>query len=359
MSSDNKKNEMLHFNIFIACFERSKMKKKIAIVTFVLTMLCAVTAFAAATFSDAWRQGADGVWRVYNAQGILQKSVWFCDDAVGGPSASDNWYLLDKNGSMVSAPIVKDGTGNYYSLEINHNGYYGMIRHTTGTYDGIYIIFSQNHDGTFGAIQNPDAINALIAKYGLFDISNINNSNCVYSSKILGKSSPTPTPTPTPATNEYTVKYYVDGSYYDSSRSSSPSIRIRDYGSRLLYWEDRNNGDIYYPGQYASFRGSRHTITLDAVLEERQTYTLTYYSMNNYWDQQTSGNGKFSVLPDPWTNIPDMAFIAWEDSRGNHWNHGETYTARSYNDKLTAIWNPFVNDSGNDGYDGSDDYYAY
>lgn len=325
------------------------MKKKTVLVTLILTLLCAITAFGAAAFSDAWRQGADGVWRVYSSQGVLQRNVWFCDDAVGGPSASDNWYLLDANGNMVSSPLVKDGTGNFYSLETNHNGYYGMIRHATGTYDGIYIQFSQNHDGTFGAIQNPEAINALMAKYGLFDISSISNANCVYSSKIISGSGYTPSQ---PSySNPYTIRYYVNGTFYTSKTSETSPMKVMSYGDRLLYWEDRQNGDVYYPGEYVNFSG-RRTLTLDAVMEERRFYTLTYYSNNKFYDDQTSDNGKFRILADPWTDVPDLAFIAWEDSKGNHWGAGEIYTAYTYNDKLTALWNPFVNDSGSDGYGG-------
>ena len=320
------------------------MKKRVLLLAaLIMVVLCASTAFAAVPYSDAWRQGADGVWRVYSSQGVLQKNVWFCDDAAGGPNATDNWYFLDANGNMVSAPIVRDGTGNYYSLETQHNGYYGMIRHKSGTYDGINMIFSTAHDGSFGSIQNPDAINALISRYGCVDLSYINNSNCVYSSKILGQSNPV-----NPTTTEYTIRYYVDGTLYKVKESTSNSMKIQDYSSsseNLLYWEDRNNGEIYYPGQYAKFTGSKKTLTLDAVLERVAPYTLTYYSNGSYYDAQSSSNGKFRILADPWTDLMGTQFVGWEDSRGNVWNHGETYTAYSRNDTLTAKWtalgNPF------------------
>lgn len=311
------------------------MKKKIAIMTFILTLLCAVSAFAAATFSDAWVQGMDGVWRAYDRNGVLQKNVWFCDDAPGGPQAADNWYLLDANGNMVSAGIVRDGTGNYYSLETNHNGYYGMIRHVSGTYDGINIIFSQNHDGTFGAIQNPDARDALIAKYGLVDVSHISNANCVYSSKLLGTSNPG---SGSSSSSGYAIRYYVNGSLYSTKTNSTSSMKIISYSNNLLYWEDRNTGEIYYPGDYAYFE-SKRTLVLDAVLEsKKQTYTLTYYSNNEYYDEQTSSNGKFRVLDEPWTTALGVEFVAWQDSRGNRWEPGETYTAYTKDDRLKAVW---------------------
>ena len=70
-------------------------------------------------------------------------------------------------------------TNLYYSLEMNHNGYYGMLRYKNGTYDGIYMEFSQKHDGTFGAITNQSAIDALKAKYGVTKFG-IGNDRCVY-----------------------------------------------------------------------------------------------------------------------------------------------------------------------------------
>ena len=309
------------------------MKKKIALLTFILSLFCVFTAFGA-TFSSAWKQGSDGVWRVYDSQGILQRNAWFCDDAAGGAGAKDNWYLLDGNGTMVSAPIVRDGTGNFYSLETSHNGYFGMIRHKTGTYDGVYMIFSQNHDGTFGAIQNPDAINTLIARYGLMDVANINNSNCIYSSKIIsGK-----TPQPEPDSTEYRVRYYVDGSLWKTTTNSSSHIKIKEYSDRLLYWEDRGTGEIYYPGEYTNYGGNRRTINLDAVLEEERVYTLTYYSDDSYYDQQTSGSGHFKIIKNPKTTRLGVEFVGWKDSHGSMWYKGETYTAYTRSDKLTAVW---------------------
>ena len=80
---------------------------------------------------------------------------------------------------MLTNGLVQDRTGNFYSLEMNHDGYYGMLRYTNGTYDGIYMEFSQNHDGTFGKILNQSAIDALAAKYGVAKYE-VGNENCVY-----------------------------------------------------------------------------------------------------------------------------------------------------------------------------------
>lgn len=130
------------------------------------------------TFSKFWTQDAAGTWRIKDKAGNYVVNAWLCDNAVLG-NGQNVWYLLNADGSMITAPLVQDNTGNYYSLEMNHNGYYGMLRYVNGTYDGIYMEFSQKHDGTFGAITNQSAIDALKAKYGVVRYG-IDNSNSVY-----------------------------------------------------------------------------------------------------------------------------------------------------------------------------------
>ena len=152
-----------------------------------ITAALFIAAFAitsmAATFSDAWKQDSAGNWYVAKTDGSKVTNAWLCDDAVAA-NGKDIWYLLDANGNMVSAGLVKDGTGNYYSLETNHNGYFGMLRYKSGTYDGIALTLDSSHNGSFAAIKNADGIEALKAKYGVTDVSNINNSNCVYTSSF-------------------------------------------------------------------------------------------------------------------------------------------------------------------------------
>ena len=132
----------------------------------------------APTFSRYWEQDAAGIWRVRDKAGNFVANAWLCDNAILG-NGQNVWYLLNPDGSMITAGLVQDNTGNYYSIEMNHNGYYGMLRYKNGIYDGIYMEFSQKHDGTFGAVTNQSAIDALKAKYGVtkFDID---NSNCVF-----------------------------------------------------------------------------------------------------------------------------------------------------------------------------------
>lgn len=137
---------------------------------------------AATTFSQYWFQDELGKWKVKNGNGTVLTNAWLCDDAVAG-NGQNVWYLLDASGNMVSAGLVQDATGNYYSLETNHDGYYGMLRYLSGTYDGVNLILESSHNGSFAKILNQDGINALTAKYGVTQVS-ISNVNCVYSSSF-------------------------------------------------------------------------------------------------------------------------------------------------------------------------------
>ena len=152
-----------------------------------MTTITAQAAEQAPTFSEYWYQSEDGAWHIKDRNGNTIKNGWVCDDAVAS-NGQNIWYLIDANGNMVSHGLVKDQTGNIYSLETNHNGYYGMLRHTSGNYDGVYLDIEQSHDGAFGKIKNADGINALQSKYGLA-VVDINNSNCYYTSAFKGGAS--------------------------------------------------------------------------------------------------------------------------------------------------------------------------
>ena len=143
-----------------------------------------VTSYAAetATFSEYWFQDSNGSWKVKDNNGNIVKNAWLCDDAVAS-NGKDVWYLLDSNGDMVSAGLVQDQTGNFYSLETNHNGYYGMLRYKSGNYDGVSLTLEGSHSGAFAAVLNADGLNALKGKYGVTTV-NIDNSNCVYTSNF-------------------------------------------------------------------------------------------------------------------------------------------------------------------------------
>lgn len=138
---------------------------------------------AAASFSQFWKQTSNGSWYVEDNHGNRITNAWLCDDAVA-ENGKDVWYLLDEWGNMVTDGLVQDGTGNYYSLETEHNGYYGMLRYRSGNYGGIYLDLEGSHAGAFAAIKNNEGVNALNRRYGLRDVSFINNSNIVYTSSF-------------------------------------------------------------------------------------------------------------------------------------------------------------------------------
>lgn len=155
--------------------------KKLLFTLFAAAMMLAMcmTSFASTTFSDNWYAVGD-TWRISGNAGDVV-NAWVCDDAVAA-NGQNVWYLIDRNGNMYSAGLVQDNTGNYYSLETNHNGYYGMLRYKSGNYDGIYLELEPSHNGAFGAIRNADGIAALKAKYGLVHLD-IDNNNIVYTSQ--------------------------------------------------------------------------------------------------------------------------------------------------------------------------------
>ena len=140
----------------------------------------AKTVTGVGTYSTFWQQSADGSWTVKDRSGRTVTNAWLCDDAVKA-NGQNVWYLLGADGKMETAPLVQDATGNYYSLETSHNGFYGSLRYKNGNYDGIYMEFSQKHDGTFGRIINQSAIDALKEKYGVKQYG-VDNSSCVATS---------------------------------------------------------------------------------------------------------------------------------------------------------------------------------
>ena len=161
------------------------MKRRTLITLILAGTLAAVSSIPsfAASFSPFWKETSGGSWYVEDNYGNRVVNAWLCDDAV--PENGKNvWYLLDEWGNMVTDGLVRDGTGNYYSLETEHNGYYGMLRYRSGMYNGTWLDLESSHAGAFAAIRNQDGVNALMQKYGLRDVSYINNNNIVYTSSF-------------------------------------------------------------------------------------------------------------------------------------------------------------------------------
>lgn len=146
-----------------------------------LSVLPAAFTVQAAPFSEFWKQDDNGAWYVEKPDGERVRNAWLCDDAVT-ENGREIWYLIDKDGYMTESPLVKDGTGNCYSVETGHDGYYGMLRNRSGIYGGISLNIEERHEGSFAAILNEDGITALTEAYGMTGVPEIDNSNCVYTS---------------------------------------------------------------------------------------------------------------------------------------------------------------------------------
>ena len=169
------------------------MKRTIhlSIITAILVAAAAAITAEASSFSEYWyRNGSE--WMLRNGRGEDVVNAWVCDDAVP-ENGKDVWYLMDGEGRMITDGLVKDGTGNYYSLETGHEGHYGMLRYRSGTYDGIYLELESAHNGSFASIKNIEGIEALRAIYGVTNVSGIRNANCVYTSAftVTGETSGT------------------------------------------------------------------------------------------------------------------------------------------------------------------------
>lgn len=159
------------------------MKKKIVFLISILIMSLSLPLLSyASTFSEFWYQDTQGNWHIQDNNGNMVTNAWLCDDAVSS-NGQNIWYLIDANGNMVSAGLVQDQTGNIYSLETSHNGYYGMLRYQSGAYDGVYLDLEASHGGSFAKIKNQEGVAGLQGIYGLTQV-NIDNSNCVYTSSF-------------------------------------------------------------------------------------------------------------------------------------------------------------------------------
>ena len=137
---------------------------------------------AGGTFSPNWYIDNVGVWRIRNKAGQTVVNAWVCDDVITA-NGKNVWYLLREDGAMVAAGLVQDRTGNFYSLETDHNGYFGMLRYRDGYYNcngqQVYLTFNREHNGSFGAITNADGLEKLMAIYGITQYG-IGNENSVY-----------------------------------------------------------------------------------------------------------------------------------------------------------------------------------
>lgn len=189
-------------------------KKSLIVLGLVMGMSLSMSLLSyASTFSEFWYQDSQGNWHIQDNNGNMVTNAWLCDDAVPS-NGQDIWYLIDSNGNMVSAGLVQDQTGNIYSLETSHNGYYGMLRYQSGAYDGVYLDLESSHGGSFANIKNQDGRSGLQSIYGLTQV-NIDNSNCVYTSSFRNSSGYADNKQKTPETINIGGKTYLVSDYAD------------------------------------------------------------------------------------------------------------------------------------------------
>ena len=141
----------------------------------------------AVAYSPRWQKRADGKWFITRTNGQTVVNAWLCDDVIP-TNGKKVWYLLQGDGTMLTAGLVQDNTGNFYSMEMDpHNQHYGMLRYQSGTYNcngqQIYIQFEENDIKTLGAIKNADAIQKLQAIYGVTRFP-IGNETATYTSNF-------------------------------------------------------------------------------------------------------------------------------------------------------------------------------
>ena len=196
------------------------LKTSIITLSFVY-MLCMPAYANTPTFSEYWYQDSQGNWHIQDQNGNMVTNAWLCDDAVSS-NGQDVWYLIDATGNMVSAGLVQDQTGNIYSLETSHNGYYGMLRYKSGAYDGVYLDLESSHGGSFAKIKNQEGVDGLQAIYGLTQV-NIDNSNCVYTSSFRN-SNP------------------VNGS--NNTTNNTPSSNMSDYEKEKQDYERKKQEEL-------------------------------------------------------------------------------------------------------------------
>ena len=141
----------------------------------------------APAYSPRWQKRADGKWFITRTNGQIVTNAWLCDDVISS-NGKKVWYLLQADGTMLTAGLVQDKTGNYYSMEMDpHNQHYGMLRYKSGYYDcggqKIYLELEENNISSLGAIKNADAVTKLKAAYGLTTYP-IGNETATYTSNF-------------------------------------------------------------------------------------------------------------------------------------------------------------------------------
>lgn len=160
------------------------MKKKIMAILAVMLIIstCLSSVANAAPYSDKWELDSLQKWK-FVRNGAPVVNAWVLDDECDVEGGL--WYLLDENGHVVADPLVKDGGGNYYSFNGEHDGHYGALRTRPGTYHGVELEISDGTDGVLGSIKNKEAVEELEQTCEVREVKNVLPTTVVKSSQVV------------------------------------------------------------------------------------------------------------------------------------------------------------------------------
>lgn len=100
----------------------------------------------ASSGTNGW-VGSGNTWSYYQNGKKVTGWLGIGSDANG---ITDEWYLLDSNGNMLSGWQYVDG--NWFYLNQQHDGYFGKMLTGWQNINGAWYYLNPSHDGTFGAM---------------------------------------------------------------------------------------------------------------------------------------------------------------------------------------------------------------
>ena len=131
--------------------ELFNMKKTLYVIGLTIIIGLSISIVSLADQTDRWHSDSNGTWYLYNeAKTSDVVNSWFQD-------LDGSWYLLAPGDGHMYAGLIHDTlTDKWYFCQTEHDGWYGRMAHTDGSYtvngQSVYLTFNQQHDGTFGAI---------------------------------------------------------------------------------------------------------------------------------------------------------------------------------------------------------------
>lgn len=127
------------------------MKKSSKVLAITAMMSLSMTMISFADQSPRWYSDETGTWYLKtedNSGNVINS--WFQD-------LDGSWYLLAPGDGHMYAGLIHDTiTDQWYYCQTEHDGFYGKMASTDGTYTingkEVYLTFNPSHFGSFGAI---------------------------------------------------------------------------------------------------------------------------------------------------------------------------------------------------------------